>query len=283
MSSQSASPGTSQMAAPGTTSQAGLAAITPLAPEQYGSLLPFIPDTPWTTTPIHALQRKQGRVFVDSLLSPKNVVIVACGEPATRTLDRAFLFGSARSELLRQFVASLRVPTEIVCDGDVADVVREHHPEARMKQSIVYWYDDCGAAQALASEPGAKRVRISESDSIAPLVRDANLRTFRTVRELVTGGSAFVVESEGQIAATAVTVDHSVKFERLTAVTRDAFRRGGRGTMVARRLVKCIADQNRLPCAIVERTDTAGLALAAKLGFTQQAQMRSFTTRLKSL
>lgn len=283
MSSQSASPGTSQMAAPGSSSQAGGAALTPLPPEQYGSLLPFIPDTPWTTTPIHALQRKQGRVFVDSLLSPKNVVIVACGEPATRTLDRAFLFGSARSELLRQFVATLRVPTEIVCDGDVADVVREHHPEARKKQSIVYWYDDCGAAQALASEPGAKRVRISESDSIAPLVRDTNLRTFRTVRELVTGGSAFVVEAEGQIAATAVTVDHSVKFERLTAVTRDAFRRGGRGTMVARRLVKCIADQNRLPCAIVERTDEAGLALAAKLGFTQQAQMRSFTTRLKSL
>lgn len=283
MSSQSASPSTSQGAGPGTTSQPGGAALTALSPDQFGTLLPFIPDTPWTTTPIHALQRKQGRAFVDSLLSPKNVVIVACGEPATRTLDRAFLFGSARSEALKQFVASLRVPTEIVCDGDVADIVREHHPEARMKQSIVFWYDECGPAQSLASEPGAKRVRISESDSIAPLIQDSNLRTFRTVRELVTGGSAFAVEAEGQIAAAAVTVDHSVKYERFTAVTRDAFRRGGRGTMVARRLVKCIADQNRLPCAIVERTDAAGLALASKLGFTQQAQMRSFTTRLKSL
>jgi hypothetical protein len=264
-------------------SQSAAPSYFALAPEQFSSLLRFVPDTPWTTTTIHTLQRKQGRAFVDAPSNPRNVVVVAPGDPAARTLDRAFLFGSARSDALRQFLASLRVPTEVVCDGEVADIVRELHPDARMKQSIVFWYERCEDGQTIIADPGARRLRISESDGIAPLVPGHNLRTFRTVRDLVTGGSAFVVESEGQIVSCAYTVDHSVKFERMAVATREDHRREGRGTLAGRRLVKCIADQSRMPCAIVERTDLAGLALAAKMGFTQQAQMRSFTTRLKSL
>jgi hypothetical protein len=254
-----------------------------LPPEQFGSLLPFVPDTPWTTTTIHVLQRKQGKVFVDSPTGPRNLVVVASGDPATRTLDRAYLFGAATADALKSYVAGIKAPTELVCDEDVAELVREHHPEARSRDAVVHWFERVEEAQAVQVEPGAKRLRISDAESIAQLVPGASLRTFRTVRDLVTGGSAFVAEEDGQVVSAAYAVDQSVKFERISCTTREASRQKGLATLVARRLLKCVSDQARVPCMVVDRNNVAGQKLADKLGFTQRAQMRTFVTRLKAL
>ena len=58
--------------------------------ESLGTLAPFLPDTPWTTTTLHVLHQHEGHAFVDSPESPRNVVVVATpieghgwsGEPA---------------------------------------------------------------------------------------------------------------------------------------------------------------------------------------------------------
>ena len=258
-------------------------ALLSLPPEQFPSVMPLLPDTAWTTTALHVLSRKQGRVRVDTSATPQCLIVIAAGDPALRTLDRAFLFGTATSEAMKSFVRDVKTPTELVCDQSAADLVRKTHPTARMRESIVYSFARLEDAHAIESTPGAKRLRISDAESIATLVPPIALRTFRSVRELVTGGSAFVVQEEGAVIAAAFSVDHSSKHERILVATQEARRKQGHGTMVGRRLVKSIAEQGRIPCAVVDRSDLAGVALAEKLGFNHKMQILTFTTRLQSI
>lgn len=257
--------------------------LVALPPEQWASLVGFVPDTPWTTGPLHVLARRQGKVYVDSPVQPRNMVIVANGDPATRTLDRAFLFGAPTADGLVHYVESLKGPTEIVCDDDVAELVRKHHAGATAKQSIVHWFDRVETAQTIASEAGVKRLRISDADTVAALLPGWALRTFRTPKEMVTGGSAFIVEQEGALAGVSHTVDLSSKHERISVAVVESARGKGLGAALARRLARSVSDAARIPVAIVDRTDAAGLRVAEKVGFDRRALMRSWVTRLRSL
>lgn len=252
-----------------------------LPTENFGQLLAFVPDTPWTTTTIHVIQRKQGRIFVDSPTAPRNLVVIAQGDPSSRTVDQAFLFGSAASDALKSFLMAIKGPMELVCDDEVAALVSEHHPDARKRESIVLWYERIEDADIVQPEQGPRRLRISEADQVAPMLPGWALRTFRTAKELVTGGTAYVVEAEGRIAAAAFTVDQSVKYERVGVSTWEALRRRGHGATATAKVVRAVADQGRIPCAVVDRRDAGGLRIAEKLGFNQRALMTTFVTSFK--
>lgn len=252
-----------------------------LPADQFHHFLACVPDTPWTTAPIHVLQRKQGRVFVDSTSDPRNVVVIAQGDPSNKTVDQAFLFGNPGSEGLRTFVMAIRAPIEVVCDDEVAKLIEEFHPEARKRESVVHWFERLEDADSVHAEAGPRRLRITEADQISRLVPGWALRTFRTAKELVTGGTVYVLEAEGRIASAGFTVDQSAKYERVAVCTWEALRRKGLGTKAACKVVRAVADQGRIPCTITDRRDAASLKTAAKLGFNRRALMTSYVTTFK--
>jgi hypothetical protein len=252
-----------------------------LPADHFHQFLSVIPDTPWTTTPLHVLQRKQGRVFVDSMTDPRNVVVIAQGDPSSKTVDQAFLFGNPGSEGLRTFVTAIRAPIEVVCDDEVATLLEELHPDARKRDHVVHWFERLDDADAVHAEAGPRRLRITEAEQISRLVPGWALRTFRTPKDLVTGGTVYVVEAEGRIASAGFTVDQSAKYERVAVTTWEALRRRGLGTKVACKVVRAVADQGRIPCAIVDRRDAAALKTAAKLGFNRRALMTTYVTTFK--
>lgn len=249
--------------------------------EQFPSLVPFVPDTPWTTTALHLLQRRHGKVFVDSADAPRCVIVIAPGDPQSRTVDEAILLGSPDSEALRIFVAAIRGPMSLVCDDEIGAMVKETLPDAREHDAIVHWYDKLSDAEAVAAEPGPRRLRIAESEALAALLPGWALRTWRTPKDLVMGSSVFVTEEGGSLVSAAFSLDQSFKYERISAVTVQQHRLKGHGLRAVKKLIRSITDQSRLACAVVDRRDAAGLALAGKLGFTRRARVRSFVTALK--
>lgn len=252
-----------------------------LRPEQFGQLQAFVPDTPWTSTVLHVIQRKQGKVFVDSEIAPRNLVVIAQGDPASRTMDQAFLFGSGASDALRQFVESVKGPMEIVCDDEVAKLVAQHHPDAKRRDSVIHWFGRLEDTDHVRPEPGSRRLRITEADQISPLLPGWALRTFRTPKDLVTGGTVYVVDADGRIASAAFTVDQSAKYERIAVATFDGLRGKGYGAKAAVKVVRAVADQGRIPCAVVDRRDAAGLRIAEKVGFNQRAVSTTFVTTFR--
>ena len=256
-------------------------ALSLLPQDQFPSLVPFVPDTPWTTTALHLLQRRHGKVFVDSADAPTSVVVVAPGDPQTRTLDEALLLGPASSEALRIFVAAIRGPMSLVCDDELADMVREFQPDARAQEAVVHWYEKLSDAECVAAEPGPRRLRIAESEALGSLLPGWALRTWRTTKDLVMGSSVYVIEEGGSLVAASFGLDQSFKYERIAAVTAPQHQRKGHGLRAVKKLVRSITDQSRLACAVVDRRDAAGLALADKLGFTRKARLRRFVTSLK--
>ncbi|MCE9635509.1 MAG: GNAT family N-acetyltransferase [Planctomycetes bacterium] len=252
-----------------------------LPTEQFGQLQAFVPDTPWTSTVMHVIQRKQGKVFVDSAVAPRNLVVIAAGDPASRTMDQAFLFGSAASDALRTFVESVKGPMEIVCDDEVAALVEKHHPDAKKRDSVIHWFARLEDTDHVRAEPGSRRLRITESDQVAPLLPGWALRTFRTPKDLVTGGTVYVVDADSRIAAAAFTVDQSAKYERVAVSTLEAMRGKGYGAKAAVKVVRAVADQGRIPCAVIDRRDAAGLRIAEKIGFNQRALSTTYVTAFR--
>lgn len=256
-------------------------AMISLPQDQFAQLLPFLPDTPWTTSPFHVLTRRQGRVLIDSPEQPKNVIVIAQGDPSTRTCDQVFVFGSPESEALRTFMIAVRGPMEIVCDDAVGALLKQFHPDVRKRDSVVHWFDRIEEADAVNGDTGARRLRITEADQIAPLLPGWALRSFRSPRDLVTGGTVYVIEAEGRLSAAAFTVDQSQKYERIAVSTREAIRGNGLGSRAAAKVLRAVADQGRIPCAVVDATDGAGLRVAEKLGFTCRAAMTTYVTTFK--
>jgi RimJ/RimL family protein N-acetyltransferase len=220
-------------------------------------------------------------VFVDSATDPRNVVVIAQGDPSTRTVDQVYLFGAPTSEALQILAQAIRGPMEIVCDEDVARLVAEHQPNARKRDWLVAWYARLEDADHVRAEPGARRLRIAEAEHLAPLLPGWALRTFRNPKDLVTGGTVYVVESEGRIASAGFSIDQSAKYERIGVSTWEALRGKGLGTKAAVKVCRAVADQGRIPCAIVDCEDVAGLRLAQTLGFTERALMTTWTTAFR--
>lgn len=256
--------------------------LIPLAPENYGQFTAFLPDTPWTTAASHLIQRRQGRAFIDSPTTPRNVVVIAPGDPSMKTIDQVYLFGAPSSDAFGEVAQAIRGPMELVCDDDVAAMLAQHHPGARRRDHLVAWYGRLEDADRLQAEPGARRLRITEAEQIAPLLPGWALRTFRTAKDLVTGGTVYVVESEGRVASAGFTVDQSAKYERIAVSTWEALRGKGFASKVAVKVCRAVADQGRIPCAVIDVEDQAGLALAERLGFTERALMTTWTTTFRN-
>lgn len=252
-----------------------------LSPDQFAQLLPFLPDTPWTTTAVQVLTRRQGRVLIDSTEHPQNVVMIALGDPSARTCDQVFVLGTPESEALRSFMIAVRGPMEIVCDDSIGALLEQFHPDVRKRESVVHWFDRIEDADSVNGDTGARRLRISEAEQLAPLLPGWALRTFRTPKDLVSGGTVYVIEAEGRISAAGFTVDQSQKYERIAVSTRESVRGNGLGSKVAAKVLRAVADQGRIPCAVVDATDGAGLRVAAKLGFTRRAAMTTYVTTFK--
>lgn len=256
-------------------------ALTLLPSESHASLVQLLPETPWTTTALNLLQRRQSKVFVDAPDGPQSLIVVAHGDPATRTPDEVYLFGTPESAALRTFITAIRGPISLVCDDAIGALVKEAHPDARENDAVVHWYETMADAEAVEAEPGPRRLRISEADALAELLPGWAMRVHRTAKELVTGSSVYVIEEDGRLAAAAFGMDQSFKHERICVVTAPDRRRSGLGLRVAKKLVRAITDQSRIVCAVVDRRDAAGLALADKLQFTRKARLRRFVTALK--
>jgi len=255
--------------------------LTLVPRDQFPSLVPYVPDTPWTTTALHLLQRRHGKVFVDNLAEPGSLVVIAPGDPQTRTPDEALLLGDPESEALKTFVAAIRSPMSLVCDDTIGEMVKATLPDAREHDAIVHWYDRLADAESVAAEPGPRRLRIAESEAVAALLPGWALRTWRTPKDLVMGSQVYVIEEAGSLVAAAFSLDQSFKYERVCAVTVQQHRLKGHGLRALKKLVRSITDQSRMACAVVDRRDAAGLALAGKLGFTRKARVRCFITSLK--
>ena len=76
-------------------------------------------------------------------------------------------------------------------------------------------------------------------------------------------------------------MDQSVKYERIGTATWEAVRRRGYGYNAAAKVVRAVADQGRIPCAVVDRRDAGGLRICEKLGFNQKAVMATFVTSFR--
>jgi hypothetical protein len=256
--------------------------LVPLPPDQYGQFSGFMPDTPWTTAASHLIQRRQGRAFIDSANAPRNLVVIVPGDPSLKTVDQVYLFGAPSAEAFGGVAQAIRGPMEIVCDDDVAQLVAQHHPTARRRDLVVAWYARIEDADKVQAEPGARRLRITEADQIAPLLPGWALRTFRTPKDLVAGGTVYVVEADGRVASAGFTVDQSAKYERIAVSTWEALRGKGHATRAAVKVCRAVADQGRIPCAVIDAEDQAGLALAERLGFNERALMTTWTTSFRN-
>ena len=249
--------------------------------EQFPSLVPYVPDTPWTTTALHLLQRRHGKVFVDNTDEPRSLIVIAPGDPATRTADEALLLGDPESDALKVFVSAIRSPMSLVCDDSIGEMVKATLPDAREHDAIVHWYEKLADAEAVAVEPGPRRLRIAESEAVGALLPGWALRTWRTPKDLVMGSQVYVIEENHSLVSAAFSLDQSFKYERVCAVTVQQHRRKGHGLRGVKKLIRSITDQSRMACAVVDRRDAAGLALAEKLEFTRRARVRCFITALK--
>jgi RimJ/RimL family protein N-acetyltransferase len=253
-----------------------------LTPDQYSQFTGFLPDTPWTTPASHLIQRRQGRAFIDSATGPKNLVVIVPGDPSLRTVDQVFLFGAPSAETIGEVAQAIRGPMEIVCDDDVAKLVAQHHPTARRRDMVVAWFARLEDADKVQAEPGPRRLRITEADQIAPLLPGWALRTYRTPKDLVTGGTVYVLEAEGRVASAGFTVDQSPKYERIAVSTWEALRGKGLASRAAAKVCRAVADQGRIPCAVIDVEDQAGLALAERLGFNERALLTTWTTSFRN-
>ena len=247
--------------------------------EAMGSLLPFLPDTPWTTPIVHAVQRRSGHVYVDSHHSPRNVVMVLPGAAGPGNFDQAYLLGLPSSDGLRTFVASVDRPTEIVCDDDIAPMVLEFHPDAKPREAAVFWNERLEPVDAGNETAHVRRMRLTEAESLARLVPPWTFRTFASPKEMLMGGAVYGIEQDGHLVSVACTVDQSVKYERFTVVTAAAYRRRGLGRACALKLLQNCVDSGRLPCAYAPRRKEAAMHFALSLTFQQRALLRTYLVK----
>jgi GNAT superfamily N-acetyltransferase len=240
-----------------------------VASDSLGTLMPFLPDTPWTTPTLHVVQQREGDAFVDSPESPRNMVIVAKGQGTREDPHQAFLFGVPTADGLREFVAGVDGGVEFVCDEEMSDLVLEIHPDAERQDSVVCWYDYLEVQTRMPDTTGVRRLRIVDAAALEFLLPPWAFRTYPTAKNLVMGGTVYGVYEEDDLVCAAFTVDHSVKFERVAVVTREDARRKGYAHAALAKLVNGCADRGRIPCCVVPRNNLPAWNLAKKIGFPQ--------------
>jgi hypothetical protein len=249
-----------------------------VAPDALGTLMPFLPDTPWTTPTLHVVHERHGDAFVDSPESPRNLVVVARGNGRAEHPDQAFLFGVPTAHGLREFVSETDRATEFVCDEDLAQLVREFHPGVKKHEHVVCWYDYMGVDVPVPEHVAARRLRMADGRLLEALLPPWAFRTYTTSKSLIMGGAAYGVFAGDDLVSAAFLVDHSTKFERVAAFTAESHRRLGFAHAALAKLVNGAADRSRIPCCIVRRDNVAAWGLVIKLGFNKRAVLTTYST-----
>lgn len=250
--------------------------LTRVGADSLGTLMPFLPDTPWTTPPLHVVQQRHGRAFVDSPESPRNLVVVAEGDGTRINPHQAFLFGVPTSHGLREFVSGVEDEVEYFCDTDIASLVREFHPDVKKHESVVAWFDYLEVEIEIPEGAQARRLRMSDSRPLEALLPKWAYRTFATSKDLIMSGTVYGIYVGDDLVCAAFTIDHSVKFERLAVVTHEHHRNRGYGHAALAKLVNGCGDRGRIPCCVVPRDNMAAWRLAQKIGFPQKAVLWTY-------
>ncbi len=247
-----------------------------LKSDSMGKLATFLPDTPWTTSTLHVLHRREGAAYVDSAETPRNVVVVAAGDGTAVSPDRAFLFGKPSAAGLREFVSNAERPTEFICDEDMAQMIREFRPDVQQVETIVTWFDYLEVDVVSQPFDGMRRLRVADCHELERLLPAWAYRTYRQPKDLIMSGVVYGTFDGDDLVSAAFTVDHSVKFERVAAYTHPDHRRKGYGRAEMSRVVNSLGGRGRVPCTMVRTDDKASWGLALKIGFPQSALMWSY-------
>jgi GNAT superfamily N-acetyltransferase len=250
--------------------------------ESYTLLTKFIPDTPWTTTTMQALQIRKALVFVDSIKEPRNIVVRVKSNDDPGNHDQAYLFGPASSEPLRGYISSVERATEFIVDADLVPLVQEIHPDAIEREAMCAWFEqpELPHVDPLRYQP--RRLRVGDADAVMRIVPNWALRTFESAKDLIVGGACFGVEVGGQLVSVAYIADQSLKFARISVGTLDGHRRKGYAFAAARALAGHCIDEGRLVCCYAPRRNAPAMHLAMKLGFPHRALLRTYKVQPNS-
>jgi len=184
-----------------------------------GSIATFLPDTPWTTTAVHACERRRARVWVDCVDMPQNVIVVVPGDAETESAPTAYLFGSeADPAPLVRFVHDFDGALDVICDDAVGHFLLEALPTLTPVEHAVRWFERLDAIER-PDMPGLRRLRLRDEDAILALGVPGLLRTFETVKDLLMIGGASGVIAQDEILAAAFTIDQSVNYARIVTFT----------------------------------------------------------------
>ncbi len=246
------------------------------AREALGPLSHAIPDVPWTTTVLQAMQNRKASAFVDEPTSPRNMIVSVRGGDSPGDHDQAYVFGSPTFEGLRSWVAGIARPTEFVVDESLAPMILELHPGATPREAMCCWFERLELPATTPSPVPVRRLRATDVDAIVEFVPPWAFRTFESPRDMVLGGACFAVELNGKIASIAYVADKSIKYARIAVSTAAPARRKNYAFAAARRLMEHLANDGRLVCALAPRRSAAAMHCAVKLGFPQKALLRTY-------
>lgn len=246
-----------------------------LGREQFGTLVPFLPDVPWTTTLLHGLAARRAKAFVDAPESPRNVVVEVEGDAAKGVPAQAFLYGKQGADGITEYLGRTKSPVEFFADASLAVQIQQHFPTARPVDHVVAWFDTFEVELEKDLVEGLRRVRPSDAKALEAILPPEALRTYASARELLLDGAAYGVFEDGELRSAAYTIDHSNNFERIAVATTDEHRGNGFAVACVRRLAGTCSDRGRIPCAIVTADNPGGYHLMQKAGFTNYGRLRS--------
>ena len=253
--------------------------LVELPRERYGALLRIVPDSPWTTTPLQAIQNRKASVYVDSVDEPRNLVVRVRGGNDPGDHDQAYLYGHPSLEGLRAFVSSVTRATEFIVDEELTPMVMELHPAAVPREAIACWYEGLDVPPPADESLAARRLRVSDADAAQKLIPHWAFRTFESPKDMIVAGGCYGVEEDGEIVSIAYVADQSIKYARIAVATAEPYRRRGFGLAAARKLMEHITGDGRLVCALVPRRNAPAVHFSLKLGFPQKALLRTYKAR----
>ena len=251
--------------------------LVELPRERWGALSRLVPDSPWTTSALHAIQTRKASVLTDSPAEPGTlVVVVRCPEGDKDGHDQAYAFGSGDSEALRSYIAQVTRPTEFIVDEELAPYVLAIHLDATVREAMCCWSDAMWSPPELEMPPAVRHLRAADAEAVKALLPPWAFRTFATAKDMILSGGCFGVEEGGKLVSVAYVADQSIKFARIGAVTAEDHRRKGLALAAASRLVERISEDGRLVCALAARRNGPAMKFALKLGFQHKAMLKTY-------
>ena len=247
--------------------------------DKFAPLTRIVPDMPWTTTSLQAIQSRRAQVYVDLIESPRSLVVVVGGGDEPGDHDQAYVFGLPTSESLRQFVGAVGRSTEFIVDDELTPMILEIHPAATPRDAICCWFEDLSVPVAQAELVPIRRLRLSDVDAAKALIPPWAFRTFESPKDMILSGACYAVELNGELVSVAYVADQSIRYARIAVATAEQHRRKGYGFAAARKLMEHVTGEGRFVCANVPRRNARAVHFALKLGFPHKALLRTYKVR----